>query len=151
MDFIFTEKLLYFIKNGAVTMLLAHIQVCKLGLLYVDENGNTPLLVAALQGNVKCMNAILKTGIANFKQINYFGQNALTLATYSGNLKCVKLLLTKWSYKDYNETSFTPPICVAAMSGHLDLVRYFSMLHKPEFRPITTCHCNLILFKLTVN
>lgn len=51
----------------------------------------------------------------------------------------MQLLLKKWTYKDYTETSLVPPICVAAMQGNLELIKLFSTL-KPHPNTIQTAH-----------
>lgn len=62
-------------------------------------------------------------------QYFYLGQNALTLASHSGNIDIVRLLLDEeWTYKDFTETSLVPPLCVAAMRGHLELVKFYAKL-----------------------
>lgn len=71
------------------------------------------------------------------------GQNALTLASYAGCIDCVKLLLTKWTYKDYTEASILPPLCVAAMKGHLDIVNYFCQ-RTPRPTTIQSAHGEIV-------
>lgn len=63
----------------------------------------------------------------------------MTLASYSGSFDCVTILLTKWTYADYSEACIMPPLCVAAMRGHLMLVKLFCSL-KPEPTEIRTAH-----------
>lgn len=73
------------------------------------------------------------------------GQNALTLATYAGCLDCIKILLTKWTYKNYTESTLLPPLCVAAMKGHLEIVNFFCQLTPPPHL-IQSAHGESIMF-----
>lgn len=120
-----------------------------------DAAGNTALLLAARLGQFDCVDILLEFGGANCQVINVYGmrlnslneriytrnvlnhfvsihfhlgQNALTLATYAGCIKCIKKLLTKWTYKSYTESSLLPPVCVAAMKGHANVIKFFCQL-----------------------
>lgn len=61
-----------------------------LNLEAMDENGNTPLLLAAFYGHDHCVEALLNTGAANYKHINFLGESRIgtiyiyDLFTYCG-------------------------------------------------------------------
>lgn len=67
------------------------------------------------------------------------GQNALTLATFAGSELCVHRLLERWTYEEYTSASLTPPLCVAAMRGHMALVVKFAAMY-PSAEHIQTVH-----------
>lgn len=69
----------------------------------------------------------------------YPGQNALTLATFAGSEACVHQLLDRWTYEEYTGASLTPPLCVAAMRGHMSLVVKFVAMY-PSAEHIKTVH-----------
>lgn len=94
------------------------------GIEYKDQYANTPLLLACLMGFCDCLRVLIQYG-ANYRRINLFGQNALALAAYSGDAATCEELLTVWPYKKFNKTSILTPMCIAAMHGNVDLVRYF--------------------------
>lgn len=146
----FLEVIRNFIRKGDALSLKKQLRKSNAGVECKDEIGNTPLLQAAFLGKFECVEHLLEIRQANYKVINVFGmkvrflfkiyieknfvslgQNALTLASYAGCIYCVKILLTKWTYKDYTETSLLPPLCVAAMKGHLDIVNFFCQLTPP--------------------
>lgn len=128
----------------------------------MDRNGNTALLIAAQNGYFTCLDLLLNEGHANYKLINVFGgfscdqqqldfdsilyllhsgtgQNALTLATFAGSEACVRLLLSKWTYERFSKRCLTPPLCVAALKGHMELVRWFCGMY-PGPEHIHTAH-----------
>ncbi|XP_037037583.1 DNA replication inhibitor plutonium [Bradysia coprophila] len=122
------ELLQSLIQQGDAPSLKQQLLKSASGVECKDDTGNTPLLQAAYLGKSNCMQLLLEIGQANCKVINVHGQNALTLASYAGCIECIEILLAKWTYKDYTESSFLPPLCVAAMRGHLNVVNLFCQL-----------------------
>nr|AAO17663.1 PLU [Drosophila virilis] len=105
----------------------------------LDKYGNTALLKACYQGKFECARVLLDFG-ANIYAINYFGQNALTLATYAGHLQLVIELLRRRPYQDFNLSSLTPAVCVAAMRQHKALEDYFMRLDPMGTPALRTVH-----------
>ncbi|XP_055917744.1 DNA replication inhibitor plutonium isoform X2 [Eupeodes corollae] len=99
----------------------------------VDSYGNTALLKACYLGNVDAVRVLLKFNV-NLHAINFFGQNALTLAAHSGSLEVVNELLKYRSYTDFTLSSMIPPICVALLRGHEQLIGFFQNMHPMSFR-----------------
>ncbi|KAJ6646049.1 DNA replication inhibitor plutonium [Pseudolycoriella hygida] len=133
------ELLQGFIQKGDASSLKKELLKSTSDVEYRDDNGNTLLLIAAYLGKSDCVDILLEIGQANFEAINVFGQNALTLASYVGCIDCIKMLLTKWSYKNYTESTLLPPLCVAAMRGHLEIVDLFCQL-TPSPNDIKSVH-----------
>ncbi|XP_055840255.1 DNA replication inhibitor plutonium [Episyrphus balteatus] len=101
----------------------------------VDFYGNTALLKACYLGNLEAVQVLLSFNV-NLHAINYFGQNALTLAAYAGSLGVVCELLKYRSYTDFTLSSMIPPICVAVLKGHKNLMAFFENMHPMSFRSV---------------
>lgn len=165
----FLELLQNLIQQGDATALKQQLLKSISGVESKDAIENTPLLQAAYLGKSDCVEILLEIGKANYEVINVFGmqihtrlqcptsvetisflslgQNALTLASYAGCIDCVKILLTKWTYKNYTKSSLLPPLCVAAMKGHLEIVNLFCQL-TPTPNLIQSAHGERIIFFL---
>lgn len=121
----------------------------------MDENGNTPLLVAARLGHQNSFRLLLQHG-ADALHVNRMGSyrliaarfpfisphipgvNAMTLAAFSGNLDIIAMLLHYAPLDYYCNTTFIPPICAATIAGHDRVVQWFCDTYqdpKPEQLP----------------
>jgi uncharacterized protein len=90
--------------------------------LKVDEqspNGNTALMMAALQKNKPAVLALLEKGA----QVNRPGWTALHYAAAAGDLDIMKLLLERNAYIDAASPTGTTPLMLAAREGQEDAVR----------------------------
>lgn len=90
--------------------------------LKVDEqaaNGNTALMMAALQKNKPAVLALLEKGA----QINRPGWTALHYAAAAGDLDIMKLLLERHAYIDAASPTGTTPLMLAAREGQEDAVK----------------------------
>ncbi len=90
--------------------------------LKVDEqspNGNTALMMAALQKNKPGVLALLDKGA----QVNRPGWTALHYAAAAGDLDIMKLLLERHAYIDAASPTGTTPLMLAAREGQEDAVR----------------------------
>ncbi|WP_426335842.1 ankyrin repeat domain-containing protein [Pseudoduganella sp. R-31] len=90
--------------------------------LRIDEqspNGNTALMMAALQKNKPAVLAILERGA----QVNRPGWTALHYAAASGDLDIMKLLLERHAYIDAASPTGTTPLMLAAREGQEDAVK----------------------------
>jgi len=90
--------------------------------LKVDEqspNGNTALMMAALQKNKPAVLALLEKGA----QVNRPGWTALHYAAAAGDLDIMKLLLERHAYIDAASPTGTTPLMLAAREGQEDAVR----------------------------
>jgi ankyrin repeat protein len=90
--------------------------------LKVDEqspNGNTALMMAALQKNKPSVLALLDKGA----QVNRPGWTALHYAAAAGDIDIMKLLLERHAYIDAASPTGTTPLMLAAREGQEDAVR----------------------------
>jgi len=90
--------------------------------LKVDEpapNGNTALMMAALQKNKPAVLALIERGA----QVNRPGWTALHYAAAAGDLDIMKLLLERHAYIDAASPTGTTPLMLAAREGQEDAVR----------------------------
>ena len=90
--------------------------------LKIDEqspNGNTALMMAALQKNKPAVLAMLERGA----QVNRPGWTALHYAAASGDLDIMKLLLERHAYIDAASPTGTTPLMLAAREGQEDAVQ----------------------------
>lgn len=67
------EQLLISIKINDAQKLKTLLATSNVNLEAMDENGNTPLLLAAFYGHDRCVDALLNNGGANYKHINFLG------------------------------------------------------------------------------
>jgi uncharacterized protein len=88
-----------------------------------DPSGTTLMMIAAGNGNVQLLEALLGIHANMLKQNNY-GDTALALAAFNGHLNAVQRLL------DYGAQINGPgwnALHYAAFNGHADIVRYLVM------------------------
>ncbi|WP_241972140.1 ankyrin repeat domain-containing protein [Legionella cherrii] len=88
-----------------------------------DNQGNTPLMIAAARGNSKTIDFLLAIG-GNLHQKNKQGENAVFLAAEQGHLDTLKFLdkegVDLMVVNDKGENA----LMVAARNGHADCVEY---------------------------
>jgi len=82
-------------------------------------NGNTALMMAALQKNKPAVLALLEKGA----QVNRPGWTALHYAAAAGDLDIMKLLLERHAYIDAASPTGTTPLMLAAREGQEDAVK----------------------------
>ena len=85
--------------------------------IFDDSHGRTPLMLAADKGYLKIIKLLIKNKACP-RKTNIRSLNALGFACKSGNLDCVKYLLPH-TMKNINLA-----LCVAASSGHSNIVQY---------------------------
>ncbi|SFG12677.1 hypothetical protein SAMN05518865_108231 [Duganella sp. CF458] len=84
-----------------------------------SPNGNTALMMAALQKNKAAVLALLGKGA----QVNRPGWTALHYAAAAGDLEIMKLLLERHAYIDAASPTGTTPLMLAAREGQEDAVK----------------------------
>ena len=84
--------------------------------------GGTPLLGAAITGQLACTQALLDIG-ADINHADLNGHTALYCAASKGRLEVVRLLLSRGVKVEGWNRSSCDPLCVAAFNGHLGCVR----------------------------
>ncbi|MCW8410067.1 ankyrin repeat domain-containing protein [Legionella sp. PATHC035] len=98
-----------------------------------DNQGNTPLMIAAGRGNSKTIEYLLAKG-GNLHQKNKQGENAVFLAAEQGQLDTLKFLdkerVDLMVVNDKGENA----LMVAARNGHADCVKYLLTRDVPADR-----------------
>ncbi len=87
----------------------------------IDEQGNTLLLIAAREGHLRTVQAILQYR-PSVSHRNLAGDSALMLATLGGHREVVDVLLEAGAELNHDGWA---PLVYAAFQGHLDLVEKF--------------------------
>jgi ankyrin repeat protein len=83
------------------------------------KNGDNALMIAAYQGNVAAVKAL----IAKEAEVNKHGWTALHYAATIGNDEIVKILLDESAYIDAESPNGTTPLMMAARGGHVSTVK----------------------------
>ena len=86
-----------------------------------DNDGNTPLMNAAMLGNASTAAMLLKDG-AEIDQKNNFGGTALSCAASNGHASVVKLLLKHDANVNFVNNQGTPALAFATHRGHTAVV-----------------------------
>jgi uncharacterized protein len=84
-----------------------------------SKNDESPLMMAALKGNV----AFAKRLIARGADVNKTGWTPLHYAATGGHVEMIKLLLEEHAYIDTESPNKTTPLMMAALYGTEDAVR----------------------------
>ncbi|KTD03251.1 ankyrin repeat domain-containing protein [Fluoribacter gormanii] len=88
-----------------------------------DNDGNTPLMVAAGRGNLNIIEYLLEKG-ADLHQSNNHGESAVIFAVENGQLNTLKFLDEKGVDLTIVNNKGENPLLVAAKNGHLACVSY---------------------------
>jgi len=90
---------------------------------FVDEDGNSLLMLAAREGSAKSTAILINSGAKTYLR-NAYGDDALLLATFAGHELIVDMLLAKRASLGANSHGWTP-LHYAAYAGHAHLVNKF--------------------------
>jgi len=90
----------------------------------VDQNGNTPLMVAAHVGNPRIMNIILSHNPTINKQNNE-GMTALMIAAEAGQFHAVQKLVAHGADQSILNTNGNTAVTLASKFGHNQIVTFF--------------------------
>lgn len=97
----------------------------------VDQQGNTPLMVAAKIGNLRILNIILAHN-PDINQQNKKGMTALMIAAKTGQLQVVEKLLAHGADYSIQEKDGNTAIDLASRFGHSQIVTYFKESRIPR-------------------
>jgi len=87
-----------------------------------DDRGNTPLLVAALEGRIEIFQYLIDNG-ADLKAVNNRGSSALNLAAFNGKVEMIRLLLQLGFKADYVTITGMTPLLHASLNGQVEAAR----------------------------
>lgn len=96
---------------------------------FVDEDGNSLLMLAARDGSTQSTAMLINAGAKTYLN-NAYGDDALLLATFGGHEAIVDMLLAKRASLGANPRGWTP-LHYAAFAGHAHLVSKFLALGIP--------------------
>ncbi len=97
----------------------------------VDQQGNTPLMIAAKIGNPRILDIILSHN-PNIDKQNKKGMTALMIAAKTGQLHAVKELLSHGADYTAQDKSGNSPITLASKFGHTKIVTFFKESRIPR-------------------
>lgn len=96
---------------------------------FVDEDGNSLLMLAARDGSAQSSAILINAGAKIYLR-NAVGDDALLLAAFAGHESIVDMLLAKHASLGANPLGWTP-LHYAAFAGHTQLVGKFLALGAP--------------------
>ena len=85
-------------------------------------NGGAPLLIAAMQGQLPCMQVLLNDG-ADINRPDADGKTALYWAAYDGSIAALELLLSRHANVQGWQSCENDPLYIAAFKGHIACVK----------------------------
>jgi hypothetical protein len=88
----------------------------------VKVQGWSPLYLAAQEGRIAVVNALLAAG-ADKEATNYGGATPLYIAAQIGHLAIADALLAAGANKNAKTNNGTTPLAIAAQKGHISIVR----------------------------
>ncbi|KAK6527675.1 hypothetical protein TWF694_004656 [Orbilia ellipsospora] len=88
-----------------------------------DRSLATPLLWAAIEGQINCMTALLDAG-ADINARNGWARTPLHVAARFGHLAAVKLLVERGADKEARRDTHETPLHFAVEEDHYDVVKY---------------------------
>ena len=109
-------------KGGHVNILQDLLQQGVSANCESSPSGGSPLLIASLEGQLPCVQALLDAG-AGINRPNCEGDTALFCAAYGGHLKVVELLLACGASVQGWRSYRNDPLYAAAFNGHIDCVQ----------------------------
>jgi uncharacterized protein len=89
------------------------IEIPQTNIDVINDVGETPLMIAALKGQVALASALL----ARDADVNKEGWTPLHYAATAGNTELISLLLEKYAYIDAESPNGTTPLMMAAQYG----------------------------------
>ena len=90
----------------------------------VDQDGNTPLMVAAHVGNPRIMNIILDHN-PYINQQNKNGVTALMIAAETGQFHAVEMLVARGADQTIQNANGNTAVTLASKFGHSQIVTFF--------------------------
>ena len=110
------------IERNLVNDIREVVETCPESLDLKDSRGNTPLLLAAFNGQCEIMSILLENG-ADIDATNSKGYTALAVAARKRNARAVSTLLEFAANPDVPDNEGRTPLFVACQDKQLDIVR----------------------------
>jgi ankyrin repeat protein len=89
----------------------------------IDNEGNTPLLIASLYGNLKCINFLIEN-CSDIEITNKLGNTSLSLASHNGYINCIKYLIEKGANIEHNNNMNNTPLLLASQKDHIECLKF---------------------------
>lgn len=86
-----------------------------------NKNGETPLMMASIQGDLPVVKSLV---LQHKARIDHIGWTPLHYACTKGNLDVAKFLVANGAVVDSNALNGTTPLMMAVQSGNEDLIRF---------------------------
>uniref|UniRef100_A0A8D1W9R9 Kinase D interacting substrate 220 n=1 Tax=Sus scrofa TaxID=9823 RepID=A0A8D1W9R9_PIG len=122
MSVLISQSVINYVEEENIPALKALLEKCK----DVDERnecGQTPLMIAAEQGNLEIVKELIKNG-ANCNLEDLDNWTALISASKEGHLPIVEELLKCGAALEHRDMYGTTPLVWAARKGHLECVKH---------------------------
>jgi uncharacterized protein len=91
----------------------------KINVNYLNANGESPLMLAALRGELELADSLVKKGA----DVNKTGWTPLHYASSYGHIPVIKLLLENYAYIDAESPNGSTPLMMASMYGSPEAVK----------------------------
>lgn len=131
-------------STGDLKTIVGGITKSKDLLKATDENGMTPLMLAAWNGNFDCTRFLLNEGSV-VDEKSGLGSTALMLAAERGHTETISLLVDKGADINIQNNAGSTAISFASLNGHLDavkrLVELGAKLNIPDQNGTTPLFC----------
>ncbi|KAL7676382.1 hypothetical protein ACOME3_002636 [Neoechinorhynchus agilis] len=96
-----------------------------------NKAGQTPLMVASIEGNLHVAEVLLEGGAQVDSMCDKTRDTPLSYACSHGRLDLARLMLAKGASREHRNSSDYTPMCLAATSGHVDIINLLAQ-HKAE-------------------
>ena len=116
----------YPVHQAAAKGDLKLLQKLLIGVAKVDirnEDGQTPLMLAAQGGHAEAVTFLLDRG-ANLKSRSDFGSHVICFAAESGNLKTLQIIMERGADVNSANEGGGSPLIFAAQSGNMELAKF---------------------------
>lgn len=114
-----SHGLILAIKEPSLKAAQALVNAPKIDLNLLNGNGESPLMLAALKGELDLVEKMVKKGA----DVNKTGWTALHYAASNGHSAVIRLLLENYAYIDAESPNGSTPLMMASMYGSPESVK----------------------------
>lgn len=119
LDFKGQHGLLLAVKEKSLKAAQALVNAPKIDLNHLNASGESPLMLAALNGELDLSEKMVKKGA----DVNKTGWTPLHYAASNGHVTVIKLLLENHAYIDAESPNGSTPLMMAGMYGSVEAVK----------------------------